>query len=493
MVNSLSHILWIKTRCIILQTQESDRKVPGTNDLHRAVENGHNHIFRLTRDHTGDFVMTLSEGTLAIEFGLTTEQISGKKLTDNLFSRADIQVLPYYERAFMGNVVEFETRIRERTFLTTLSPISKEGKVIEVIGSSTEITERKQMEQQLQETEELYRSLVEDTLVGVYIAYVEHPGFVYVNPRLAEIFGYSQEELVQMTAADLVIPEERTIIRANQDRRLNGDRSSIRYQFRGLRKNQSMVEVEVLQKTSMYKGRAAVIGILQDVTERKQAEEIVRKSEMLSIVGQMAAGVAHEIRNPLTSLKGFLQLLQRQTHDNKEYYGIMLSELNRIEFIISEFLVLAKPQVIIHRKHEIQQLLEHIVMLGETHAIMYNVEIKTQYEKNIPPVPCEENQLKQVFLNLLKNAIEAMPTGGKVTVTAKMDGSMLLVAFADEGCGIPEDRLGKLGEPFFTSKEKGTGLGLMVSYKIIAAHEGTIRIRSEEGVGTTFEVRIPVG
>ncbi|WP_312115793.1 PAS domain S-box protein [Brevibacillus reuszeri] len=477
----------------MLLKPESDGTVPSTDELLQTMEKGHNHIFKMIRDDAGDFVVTLSEGKLAKEFGLMKEQLLGKKLTDCICAGINRHVLPYYERAFMGRVVDFETKISERTFSTTLSPIIKDGMVIEVVGSSIEITKRKQIEQQLQETEALYRSLVEDTLVGVYIAYVEHPGFVYVNPRLAEIFGYSQDELVEMTAADLVIPEERSIIRANQERRLQGDRSSIRYQFRGLRKNQSMVDVEVLQKTSVYKGKAAVIGILQDVTERKQAEEMIRKSEMLSIVGQMAAGVAHEIRNPLTSLKGFVQLLSRQSRDNKEYYRIMLAELNRIEFIISEFLVLAKPHVVIQREHEIKQLLEHIVMLAETNAIMYNVEIETHYEQGMPLIPCEENQLKQVFLNLLKNAIEAMPGGGKVTVTAKIEGQMLLVAFADQGCGIPEERLGKLGEPFFTTKDKGTGLGLMVSYKIIATHGGTIRVRSKEGEGTTFEVRIPVG
>ncbi|MGG1661239.1 PAS domain S-box protein [Brevibacillus sp. NRS-1366] len=474
-------------------TDNSVWTVSHTDEIPRTGENVHNHIFKIVRDQHGDFIITLSEGKLPKEFGLTTEHLTGKKLTDISFAcKDDEALLPHYEMAFKGQVVHFETRIQTRTFFTTLSPVIEDGTVREVVGSSTEITERKQVEQQLQEAEELYRCLVEDTLVGVYIAYVEHPGFVYVNPRLAEIFGYSQDELVKMTASDLVVPEEREIIRRNQEWRENGDRSSIRYQFRGLRKNQRLIEVEVLQKTSTYKGKPAVIGILQDVTERNRADEMIRKSEMLSIVGQMAAGVAHEIRNPLTSLKGFVQLLQAQASSHQDYFRIMLAELNRIEFIISEFLVLAKPQVIIHREREIRPLLEHVVMVADTHAIMYNVQIVTHYEKNLPRIPCEENQLKQVFLNLLKNAIEAMPRGGEVVVTAKMEGEVMLVAFTDQGCGIPEERLGKLGEPFFTTKENGTGLGLMVSYKIISTHGGTINVNSKVGEGTTFEVRMPV-
>lgn len=476
-----------------MQTQTfGDGTAPLRDELFQIVENVHGHIFKFMRNQEDEFTLIFSEGKLAKEFGLTTEKLKGKSLQEIFFTCKEEEIVPLYQKAFQGQVVNYESRLGERTFTTTLSPIIVDGIVTEVVGSSTEITERKQMEQQLLDAEELYRSLVEDTLVGVYIGYVEHPGFVYVNPRLAEIFGYSQDELVKMTASDLVIPEERDIIRDHQQRRLQGDRTSIRYQFHGLCKNKSVIDVEVLQKTSNYKGKPAVIGILQDVTERKRGEEMLRKSELLSAVGQMAAGVAHEIRNPLTSLKGFVQLLQSQSNGKKEYFQIMLSELNRIEFIISEFLVLAKPQVVVHREREIKPLLEHIVMLADTHAIMHNVQIVTEYESNLPSIICEENQLKQVFLNLLKNAIESMPDGGEVTVRAKREEDMLLISFEDQGCGIPEGKLSKLGEPFFTTKVTGTGLGLMVSYKIISHYGGTITVQSKEGQGTKFEVRLPV-
>ncbi|MFY0544288.1 PAS domain-containing sensor histidine kinase [Brevibacillus sp. H7] len=361
-----------------------------------------------------------------------------------------------------------------------------------VVESATEITERKHMEKELFEAESLYRSLVENTLVGVYIAYVEEKGFVYVNPRMEEMFGYTQAELVKMSAADLVVPEEREIVRLNQRRREQGDRSSVVYKFRGLHKNGNVISLEVIQKTTLYKGKRAVIGMLLDNTERRQAEEMVRKSELLSVVGQLAAGVAHEIRNPLTSLKGFVQLLQSHVQDKQDYLSIMLSELNRIEYIISEFLVLAKPQNVVYKERDVRPLLEHIIALAETHAIMHNVQIAAVYEKELPLVKCEENQLKQVFLNLLKNAVEAMSGGGEVRVEVRWEQQKnLLIRFVDQGCGIAEERIPKLGEPFYTTKEKGTGLGLMVSYKIIENHGGTINVISRERKGTTFEIRLP--
>ena len=466
-------------------------EIPFTDELLRTVENVHNQIFKYSRNHEGQFMVTLSEGKIAQEFGLTTKHLQGKRIEEILLTCKVTDILPLFEKAYNGHVVEYESSIGARTFTTTLSPVIVGGTVREVVGSTTEITERKWIEQQLLETQELYRSLVEDTLIGVYIAYVEQPGFVYVNPSLADMFGYTQEEMVRMTAAELVVPEDRTMVRRNQKRRLEGDSSNLRYQFRGMCRNGNIIDVEVLQKTSSYKGQPAVIGFLQDVTERKQAEEMIRKTELLSVVGQMAAGVAHEIRNPLTSLKGFVQLLKTQG-GKPEYFSIMLSELNRIEFIISEFLVLAKPQVVVHRQCEIKPLLEHIITLGKTHAIMHNVQIVTRYAPDLPAINCEENQVKQVFLTLLKNAIESMPGGGTVTVSVGREEGMLMISFTDEGCGIPEDRIAKLGEPFYTTKASGTGLGLMVSFKIISHHGGTITVKSKLDEGTTFEVRLPV-
>lgn len=462
------------------------------DELRRTVENLHNHIFKYKRDEDGQFVFTLSEGKLAREFGLTTDRISGKRLQEVLQLCSE-DIMTMYEKAYEGHVLEYESAMGERIFTTTLSPIVEQGRVVEVVGSSTDITERKRMERELQEAEELYRSLVEDTLVGVYIAYVNEHSFVYVNPRMAEMFGYTQEDMMRLGAVDLVVPEEREIVLKNQSRRCKGDRSPIRYQFHGLRSDGSIVHLEVLQKTTSYKGKPAVIGILQDITERKRAEEMVRKSELLSVIGQLAAGVAHEIRNPLTSLKGFLQLMYSQQQEKQQYFHIMVSELNRIEKIISEFLVLAKPQDIAFKERDVVPMLEHIIVLAETHAVMHNVRIVTRYEPDPPSVMCEENQLKQVFLNLLKNAIEAMPNGGEVHVGVRREGDTVVISFRDQGCGIPEDRLARLGEPFYTTKENGTGLGLMVSYRIIHNHGGTISVTSREQQGSTFEVRLPVG
>lgn len=223
-------------------------------------------------------------------------------------------------------------------------------------------------------------------------------------------------------------------------------------------------------------------------------EERLRKSDTLNVVGQLAAGIAHEIRNPMTALKGFIQLLQgSMSHESETYhmyFEVIMSELKRIESIITEFLVLAKPQATHYEKNDVAKVMQETVDLLSVQATMHNIQIEATYEP-VPPVYCDSKQLKQVFINMLKNAIEVMPKGGTITVSVQHVDEGVRIAIRDQGCGIPKEKIKKIGEPFYTTKERGTGLGLMVSYKIIEEHRGRIDIESEVGVGTTFYITLP--
>jgi PAS domain S-box-containing protein len=237
--------------------------------------------------------------------------------------------------------------------------------------------------------------------------------------------------------------------------------------------------------------RTRLIGSIRDISERKGAEELLRRSEKLSVIGQLAAGVAHEIRNPLTCLKGFTQLLKGRSQGQFPYIEIMESELDRINFIVTEFMSLAKPHLTHFSQHDISQIIHCVVSILETQAILTGVHIFTHFETALPPILCEENQLKQLFVNLLKNAIEAMPKGGNVYVHASMENAnALCIQIKDEGPGISPEIIKKVGEPFFTTKEKGTGLGFMISHRIVEAHGGTLNIFSS-GAGTTVEIILP--
>ncbi|MDP4085727.1 MAG: ATP-binding protein [Bacillota bacterium] len=233
--------------------------------------------------------------------------------------------------------------------------------------------------------------------------------------------------------------------------------------------------------------------MIKDVTEKVELEERLRKSDTLNIIGELAAGIAHEIRNPMTALKGFIQMLEASIKkENEIYYEIITSELMRIDSIINEFLILAKPQVIKFREADINQIIRETVDLLNAQAILNNVQFQIHYDQNIPMVYCEPNQLKKVFINMVKNAIEVMPDGGNITIQTSCMDAMIHISIQDEGGGIPEDKLKKIGVPFYTTKERGTGLGLMVSFKIIEEHMGTVKIDSKEGEGTTFYITLPI-
>jgi PAS domain S-box-containing protein len=233
------------------------------------------------------------------------------------------------------------------------------------------------------------------------------------------------------------------------------------------------------------------ISIQYDITEKKKAEEMLLKAEKLSMVGELAAGIAHEIRNPLTTVKGFVQLLT-ETDGSRMYADTILSEIDRINFIVSEFMVFAKPHTRYFTECNLREILKSIILFLEPEALLKNVDLISMITKQDVLISGEKNQLKQVFLNMIKNAIEAMPNGGKVVISLTSSMAGIIVSIKDTGAGMTPDQVKRIGEPFYTTKSGGNGLGLMVSFKIIQDHRGTIEIESVHGEGTKFIIKFPV-
>jgi two-component system sporulation sensor kinase A len=233
--------------------------------------------------------------------------------------------------------------------------------------------------------------------------------------------------------------------------------------------------------------------ITRDITERKQNEDLLMRTEKLSVIGELAASIAHEIRNPLTSLKGFIQFLQPEIAENAVFTDVMLSELERINFIVSELLVLAKPQNLDVKPILLHSMSENVVMFLEPEANLKSIKILKDFRDTSVAINCEENQLKQVFINIIKNSLDATPENGEISIHTKLlNENQVLIRFSDNGCGISPELLAKLGEPFYTTKEKGTGLGLLVSNKIIKDHHGSMNITSEINKGTIVDITLPI-
>jgi PAS domain S-box-containing protein len=323
---------------------------------------------------------------------------------------------------------------------------------------------------------------------------IEQDGLlVYVNPYCEELFGYSPAEMIGQPLQEYFsLAEHRRL--QEEFAQLDVHKFTPRLYFECRRKDQSILYVDLQAATTLFHGRKAVSVTLLDITERQTSEQLLIRSEKLSVVGQLAAGVAHEIRNPLTALKGFTQLLyQTSNSPNQRYYEIMLAELERINYIVGEFMLLSKP----HQwqqlsSHDLRKVLDFIIPIIESQAIIHNVELQVEPGPELPPVRCDANQIKQVFVNLMKNSIEAMPQGGKITIRFDLDvKDQVIVTIEDTGSGIPEEILKRLGEPFFSTKESGTGLGLMVCYKIIQSHGGALTIGNRPDNGTIVRISMP--
>ncbi len=226
-----------------------------------------------------------------------------------------------------------------------------------------------------------------------------------------------------------------------------------------------------------------------------QTEEHLRRADRLSALGELSASMAHEIRNPLGSIKGAVEILKddyREDEAKYEFIRILLKETDRLNRIVQEFLGFARPKQPEFQPADMNEAIESVLVLTTQEARKAGVKVGKRLDAAIGKRSMDAGLLKQAFLNLVLNAIQAMPEGGVLTVESSIKDGMIEVAVSDTGIGIPEENRKKLFSPFFTTKKNGTGLGLAITYRIIENHRGSIDVVSEPGKGTTFTVRIPV-
>ncbi|WP_226645243.1 PAS domain-containing sensor histidine kinase [Mesobacillus subterraneus] len=379
-----------------------------------------------------------------------------------------------------------------KTFDTIKVPLfnedgSRQGLVI--IGR--DITERKNVETLLEESRQQYRSLFEYS--PDIVSMLDLNGTITnLNPQFEKITGFSKEEFIGKNLVDLLPDSHRQII-LDKIACVVENQCPQTFELELLHKNGKPL---IFQSTSLpiiVNDRiAGIICNSRDITELRQTEERLRRTDKLSVVGELSASVAHEIRNPLTSLKGLVQLLQMEDEKHQLYYQIMIDELNRINHIVSELLLLAKPQQIKYTEADMQVILHDVISLLKSEASLHNIQIEFQVQSHPVMIECEPNQLKQLFINIVKNAIEASSAGDVVTISLQSHDNKVTVIVKDEGVGISKELLERIGEPFYSSKEKGTGLGMTVSFKIVQSHNGTIKFKSEPDIGTEVVVQLPI-
>jgi two-component system, sporulation sensor kinase E len=467
----------------LMNKQYEEIDIKRIADFHSTLSHCPIHLFGLKREDKGDYIFTHSSGAMYDALGVSVKPAPGTKLYELHSKELVSSWTPQIEKAFSGEMQTADIEVASHTVRTTLYPVSGEN---QVVGTSYMVSLKDQSESI---RDNKFKQLFNYALEAIILCR-SNMEIAEVNERACELLELSREELIGKNAETFFMKNGRDVIRKKWRELMHGKKISGEFRYR--MPGGYFKEIEYSCEKDMVD--FLHVTILKDVTDQKLTEQKLLKAETLNVVGELAAGVAHEIRNPLTSLKGFVQLIQNQTDDFNQYLSIILSEVDRIEHIIKEFLVLSKSNSQNFELTCIKAIIKDTVDLLNTQAIMKNIEILTDFEDGIPLLFCDPMQLKQVFINFIKNAIEASSIGNKVDVTIKMcpDSEYVQIKICDYGCGMEESILKKIGKPFFTTKDEGTGLGLMVSNNIIKHHNGKLDVQSEKGIGTKFIISLPI-
>lgn len=458
-------------------------------------------IFRYVLGHVNEAIMLTDEKGYICEvndvacrlFETERKELLGTRAED-LFVRKDRKYSEirnaFIENGSVRREMFFKT-FKEKELLIELSSkrIEGTGKAVNIYRN---ISERYAMERRLKRSESQFRRIFEGMLDGLLLW--NDDGIVDINEAGLDVLNLKKKDIVLKTIPELMekYPQQKEWIEKltkdfheTKRKDMLEDKATLSFQDGNVR------HVEIITKKNLFSGMN--LTVIKDVTDKLIMQEQLRKSDTLNVVGELAAGIAHEIRNPMTALKGFIQLLEASVEeDYSNYFSIITSELHRIESIITEFLILAKPQALKCVEKDLNVIVKETIDLLNGEALLCDVMLIPLLAEGPIELYCEPNQLKQVLINLIKNAIESMKDGGNVTIrTESCTNQHVKLTVTDEGCGMSETKLKQLGEPFYTTKERGTGLGLMVSYKIIKEHGGEIEVISTEGVGTSFSIVLP--
>jgi PAS domain S-box-containing protein len=385
-----------------------------------------------------------------------------------------------------------------------------------IILVSRDITERKQADEALRESEERYRTVIEHSNDGVAIDRGSQP--LFVNQRFVEIFGYDKpEEILGKPLSLIVHPDDIRRLEEIILRRQRGEVVPSRYEFRGLRKNGETIDVEASATQTNYRGESVSLVYLRDITDRKRAEEALRRTEeqlrqsqKMEAIGQLAGGVAHDFNNLLTVIKGYSQLSLNEIREGEPLRG-NIEEIrkatDRAADLTRQLLAFSRRQIMEMRVLDLNDLLVSLEKMLRR-VIGEDIELVTLLAEDLGRVKTDPGQIEQVIMNLAVNARDAMLDGGKLTIeTANVDldeayarshiavipGRYVMISVSDTGVGMATEVRGRVFEPFFTTKEKGkgTGLGLSTVYGIVKQSGGNIWVYSEPGKGTTFKIYLP--
>lgn len=379
-----------------------------------------------------------------------------------------------------------------RIFEKYSKPQWLDGQVVGRVLTFRDITRYRKSESAAKQSEEKFRMLLNNQNDGILLLNLDQSGmaenFIEANNLACEWLGCTRDELLTMSPGDIsdMMPAVSTALYNNQKKK---EDKGFLYKTVYFTSKDSQIQLEMDVHSFELNGQKVGLYIARDIAERKRLDNKMAHLERLNLVGEMAAGISHEVRNPMTTIRGFLQVLMSKKDCSQyfEYYKLMIEELDRANSIITEFLSLANERLSHRRLQSMNEIVRSLMPLIEADAIVANKYIKAELAE-IPELLLDEKEVRQLILNLVRNGLDAMSPGGYLSIRTFIEDDKVVLSIKDQGMGIDPKILEKIGTPFFTTKEQGTGLGLAICYRIAARHHATINVESSNK-GTTFFIK----
>jgi two-component system NtrC family sensor kinase len=367
-------------------------------------------------------------------------------------------------------------------------------------GISRDITERKRMEKALRQSEENYRALFDNSVIGTIVLDAETMRILVANQAAARLFEFdSVEDGIGLNPLYLIVPEDKERVINAITKELFEQDLRVTHEFRAITKRGTRIWVSATGARIRHEGRLAGLISFTDISEQRSHRDRLVMTDRLASLGEMASGAAHELNNPLTTIIGFSQLLLRKEvpDDIREDLKLINSEAERAADVTRNLLTFAGRHPPMQKLNQIKDIIEDVLRLRVYDHKARGIEVERQLAPDLPEVMVDYFQMQQVFMNIIINAEYFMINAhnrGTLAITAKEENDTVVILFTDDGPGIPPENLGRVFDPFFTTKEagKGTGLGLSICHGIVTEHGGQIYARSQLGKGATIVVELPV-
>lgn len=382
-----------------------------------------------------------------------------------------------------------------REFITIVYPLKDEGEEIRYfLEISREITELRQLILKLQRSEKRLKAILDTATDGIISIDGNHKIMLY-NNAAQRIFSYSAKEVMGKDLGFLIPNMYGSQNKYIKKLLKNKDSDVIEkpISLNGVRKGGEVFPVEISLSFMEMEDRVTITAIIRDTTEQQKMKTKMLQSERLAAVGQAVARVTHEIKNPLMIIGGFSSQIRSHIENEKDRHKLdmVLDEVQRLERVVAELGDFTKGYTLIKRPANINSVIKDVIQIMKGTCSKDKYKFKKELSDQIDEIECDPDKLKQVFINIISNGLEAMEDGGTISISTEKIPTGVEIRINDEGIGIEAEQLQNIFEPFYTTRKHGSGLGLTITYKLIEAHNGDIWAISTPGKGTTFSIQIP--